>query len=363
MINVSLVVGENENEFDPEKFNHNKNVFELLDKTKKPLFWAQLCYDNNIFYIETDYLSVLDFNPEMKYIKVELDEKTKNLFENIDDRGIVILKNLLSSDELSDLFDEIDSNINHSTLTKLDSNTNKYYTKIRLDDKIKINLNKKKINMTDLNNLKFTSEDKIRLLLEINSLNLYKNDNICGIKFFCHNIEITTPIDVSQFKRPVNNNYKFTPSKVNNIIVEDLECDYGATEVSPRESNKSSKLTINTKETFNNIEETFNNTEDIMNNIEDIISNIEEKINNNEETVNNNEETINNNEETINNTEEIMNNTEETLNKNDIFISTNKKAKSKAAVKSKITTETITTKPTTKPNTISRKKAPVKTKN
>jgi len=303
MITTSLIIGTNENDYDLEKFNYNSNnVFELLDKTKKPLFWAQLSYDNNTFYIETDYLNILDLNSEMKYIKVELDDKTKNLFEKIDDRSIQILDNLLSNEELSDLFDEINGKLDYSTLIKLDSNSKKYYFKIRLDDKIKINLNKKKTNITELCQHKFSSEDKIRFLLEINSLNLYKNDNKCGIKYFCHNIEVNTPIDTSQFKRSVNDNYKFTPSKINDIIAEDLECDYGATEVSPKEEFYNCPLTVKTEETC-----------------------------------------------------EEVNNTENTQTTDNIFISTsNKKTKTKTPTKSKITTETIKPAP--------KKKAPVKNK-
>jgi hypothetical protein len=311
MITSSLIIGTNEHEYEPEKFNYNSNnVFELLDKSKKPLFWAQLDYNNNIFYIETDYLTVLDFNPEMKYIKVELDEKTQNFFDRIDDRGTELLKNLLTDEEYSDLFDEFEPKLDYSTLIRLDSTTNKFYFKIRLDDKIKINLNKKKISITDLCLHKFSSNDKIRFLLQINSLNLYKNDYKCGIKYFCHNIEVNTPIDVSQFKRPINDNYKFTPSKIYQPIAEDLECDYGATEVSPKE----------------------------------------QYVNNQE----NNEENIKNDED--NNNENITQTTTD-----NIFISTSnkKKIKPRAPPKSKITTETIittTTKPTPK------KKAPVKNK-
>jgi len=306
MITTSLIIGTNENDYESEKLNYNSNnVFELLDKSKKPLFWAQLGYNNNIFYIETDYLTVLDFNPEMKYIKVELDDKTKNLFDKIDDRAIELLNNLLSNEELSDLFDGIEVKLDYTTLEKLDNITNKYYFKIRLDDKIKINLNKKKISITELYNQKFSCEDKIRLLLEINSLNLYKNDYKCGIKYFCHNIEVNTPIDINQFKRPVNDNYKFTPSKINHIIAEELECDLGATEVSPKEEvSNFSTLTVNTELTVN----------------------------------------------------EVVTNEEQQTTDN-IFISTSsKKPKPRAPAKTKITTETITTKP------VPKKKAPVKNK-
>ena len=305
MITTSIVIGKNENEYGPEKFNYNSNnVFELLDKSKKPLFWAQLDYNNNIFYIETDYLTVLDFNPEMKYIKIELDEKTQNFFDKIDDRGTELLKNLLTDEEYSDLFDEFEPKLDYSTLIRLDSATNKFYFKIRLDDKIRINFNKKKISITDLCMHKFSPDDKIRFLLQINSLNLYKNDYKCGIKYFCHSIEINTPIDVSQFKRPINDNYKFTPSKINQPIVEELECDLGATEVSPKEVN------------------------------------INNEINYNEENIN----------------EENENNTQTTTD--NIFISTSNKKTKPRAPKSKITTEPIitTTKPTPK------KKAPVKNK-
>ena len=306
MITTSLVIGTNENDFETGKFNYvSNNVFELLDKSKKPLFWAQVNYDNNNFYIETDYLTVLDFNSEMKYIKVELDEKTLNLFNQIDDRAVELLDNLISNEEFSDLFDEIEGQLDYSTLAKLNNTNNKYFFKLKIDDKIKISLNKKKSNMNELFNHNFSSEDKLRLLLEINSLNLYKNDYKCGLKYYCHNIEISTPINISQFKRAVHDNYKFTTSKINDIIVEELECDLGVTEVSPKDDESNfSTLNINTEET------------------------------------------------TI--TEKIETKTD------DIFISTsNVKSKSRAPPKSKIITETITT-TTTKPTP--KKKAPAKNK-
>jgi hypothetical protein len=316
MITPTLIIGSNENDFESEKLNYvSNNVFELLDKSKKPLFWAQLSYDNNNFYIETDYLTVLDFNPEMKYIKVELDEKTLHLFNKIDDRSVELLDNLISNEEFTDLFDEIEGQLDYSTLAKINTTTNKYFIKIRLDDKIKISLNRKKSNMNELKNHKFSSEDKLRLLLEINSLNLYKNDYKCGLKYYSHNIEINTPINSSQFKRPVNDNYKFTPSKINQPIAEDFECDLGCTEISPKE--------VSTFSTFINTEENENNEY-------------------NEE----NEENENNQE--INNTQSTTDN---------IFISTSNK-KSKAPPKSKITTETIVT--TTK--SAPKRKAPVKNK-
>jgi len=326
MITTSLIIGKNENDYESEKFNYSSNnVFELLDKSKKPLFWAQLNYENNTFYIETDYLNVLDFNQEMKYIKIELDEKTLNLFNKIDDRAIELLNNLISNEEFSDLFDEIEGQLDYTTLAKINNNNDKYFLKIRLDDKIKISLNKKKSNINELYNYNFSSEDKLRLLLEINSLNLYKNDYKCGIKYYCHNIEINTPVNTSKFKRPINDSYKFAPSKINQAIAEELECDLGATEVSPKDESKFSSIKIIT-------EQNEENNENIENN---------ENEENNEDNEQND-----NNEETTNTTENI-------------FISTsNKKTKSKAAPKSKITTETITT--TTKP--APKKKAPVKNK-
>jgi hypothetical protein len=300
MITTSLIIGTNENDYESEKFNYvSNNVFELLDKSKKPLFWAQLNYDNNNFYIETDYLTVLDFNPEMKYIKVELDEKTLNLFNKIDDKAVELLDNLISNEEFSDLFDEIEGQLDYSTLAKINNTSNKYFLKIKLDDKIKISFNKKKSNINELYEHSFSPEDKLRLLLEINSLNLYKNDYKCGLKYYCHNIELNTPINTSQFKRPVHNNdnYKFTPSKINQPVAEELECDLGATEVSPKDESKFSTLTINTEQ--------------------------------NEENYQQNE----NNEETTN----IQTTTE------NIFISTsNKKTKPRVPPKSKIITETIT---------------------
>ena len=79
--------------------------------------------------------------------------------------------------------DEFEPKLDYSTLIRLDNITNKFYFKIRLDDKIKIIFNKKKISINELYNYKFSFNDKVRFLLQINSLNLYKNDYKCGIKY------------------------------------------------------------------------------------------------------------------------------------------------------------------------------------
>jgi hypothetical protein len=302
MTTASLIIGTNEDNYESSKLNYIE-AHECFDKSKRSLFIAGLYYDNTNFYIQTEHLNVLEFNPEMKYIKVELDDKTKNLFDKIDDRGKELFDNLINDEEYSDLFDEIkDKELDQSSLYIQDFVSHKNYFKIRLNEVNKINLNKKKINIIDFFNYKFSSEDEIRFLIEIKYLTLYKNNYKCGIKYFCRNIEINTTIDVSKYKTS-DNGIKFTPSKICLPIMEDIE----ATEVSPKDYVLDS-------------------------------------------TQNENEFKINNE-----NTEE--NNIQITTE--NIFISTsNKKTKSRAPSKSKITTETITT--TTK--SLPKKKAPVKNK-
>jgi len=301
MTTASLIIGTNEDDYDSNKLNYVE-AHECFDKSKRSLFIAGLKYDNTNFYIQTEHLSVLEFNPDMKYIKVELDDRTKNLFDKIDDRGKELFDDLINNEEYTDLFDEIkDKELDQSLLYNQNFVSNKNYFKIKLNEVNKINLNKKKINIDFFFNYKFSSEDEIRFLIEIKYLTLYKNNFKCGIRCFCRNIEINTPIDVSKYKT-FDNGIKFTPSKICLPIMEDIE----ATEVSPKDDVYNPSYTEENTQT-----------------------------------------------NTVDNTEE--NTQTNTVDK--IFISTNNK-KQRAPPKSKITTETITT--TTKPAT--KKKAPVKNK-
>jgi hypothetical protein len=332
MTTASLIIGTNEDNFESSKLNYIE-AHECFDKSKRSLFIAGLCYDRNNFYIQTEHLTVLEFNPEMKYIKVELDERTQNLFDKIDDRGKELFDDLINNEEYTDLFDEIkDKELDQSSLYIHDSVSHKNYFKIRLNEVNKINLNKKKININDFFNYSFSTEDEIRFLIEIKYLTLYKNNYKCGIKYFCRNIEINTPIDVSKYKT-FHIGIKFTPSKICLPIMEDIE----ATEVSPKDN-------FDNTQTNNEDNTQTNNEDNIQTNNEDNM-----QTNNEDNTQTNNEDnTQTNNEDNIQTTTDT------------IFISTsNKKSKSRAPPKSKITTETITT-TTTKP--APKKKAPIKNK-
>jgi hypothetical protein len=314
MTTASLIIGTNEDDYDSNKLNYIE-AHECFDKSKRSLFIAGLYYNKNNFYIQTEHLSVLEFNPEMKYIKVELDDRTKNLFDKIDDRGKELFDNLINDEEYTDLFDEMkDKELDQSSLYIHDLVSNKYYFKIRLNEVNKINLNKKKININDFFNYKFSSDDEIRFLIEIKYLTLYKNNYKCGIKYFCRNIEINTPIDVSKYKSS-DNGIKFTPSKICLPIMEDIE----ATEVSPKDYLYNTSYT----EQINIQINTEDNTQ--TNIVDNIQTNAED-------------------------------NTKTTTDK--IFISTSNK-KPRASHKSKITTETNAT-TATKP--VPKKKAPVKNK-
>ena len=240
-MNRNIFIINDENKIVVENINYT-TIYDVKDKTKKQLIYAKLEYENDKLFIETDKYNVIEFNPDKKYLKVELDNNSFELFNSIDNRGIELLELLLESDEVREL--NLEKNITFSTLSKLDEKTQKNYLRVRLCENTKINLNKKQINIDDFNKLTFQPDDNVRFLLEMDSLNLYPQENICGIKCFCSYIDIQTHIDENLFCRPKIDNYKFSALKNNNIILEEYECDYGATDMSPKQHNNSNITNI-----------------------------------------------------------------------------------------------------------------------
>lgn len=230
-----IVVGNEDNNYNNfEKLNYI-SVYDVKDKSKKRLIYAKLNYEENRLLIETDYLNLLEIDLSKNYFKVELNENTRNLLDELDNRGVELLDNLLNcNEEVKEMNLDINGEFTYITLTKKDNQQNSYL-RVRLCENSKVYLNNKEINKEEIENLKLDEGDMIRFLLEIDSMNIYPQENICGLKNFCLFIDIKKKIDETIFTRTKIDNYKFSNVKPNNkIILEEYDLSYLRTDVSPK---------------------------------------------------------------------------------------------------------------------------------
>ncbi len=231
-----IVIGKEDSNYNNfEKLNYI-SVYDVKDKSKKRLIYAKLNYEDNRLLIETDYLNLLEVDLSKNYFKVELNETTRDLLENIDNRGVELMDNLLNcNEEVKEMNLDINGEFSYITLKKVDSQQNSYL-RVRLCENSKVYLNNKEINKDEIDNLKLDTGDMIRFLLEIDSINIYPQENICGLKNFCLFIDIKKKIDETIFTRTKIDNYKFSNNKLNNnkIILEDYDLSYLRTDVSPK---------------------------------------------------------------------------------------------------------------------------------
>ncbi len=231
-----IVIGKEDSNYNNfEKLNYI-SVYDVKDKSKKRLIYAKLNYEDNRLLIETDYLNLLEVDLSKNYFKVELNETTRDLLENIDNRGVELMDNLLNcNEEVKEMNLDINGEFSYITLKKVDNQQNSYL-RVRLCENSKVYLNNKEINKDEIDNLKLETGDMIRFLLEIDSINIYPQENICGLKNFCLFIDIKKKIDETIFTRTKIDNYKFSNNKLNNnkIILEDYDLSYLRTDVSPK---------------------------------------------------------------------------------------------------------------------------------
>ncbi len=258
-----IVVGKNEDS-NFEKLNYI-TVYDVKDKSKKRLVYAKLNYEENRLLVETDYLNLIEFDLSKKYFKVELNEITMNVLSNIDDRGIELLDKLLNeNDEVKEMNLDINGDLSYITLSKFDTTLEKNYLRARLCENTKVYLNDKEINREELNQLSLDKDDMVRFLLEIDSINIYPQENICGLKNFCLYIDIRKKIDETIFTHTKIENYKFSNKKVNNkIILEDFDLSYLKTDMSPK--NDDDDNDYNDNDNYNNLNNEVNNDTNLIN--------------------------------------------------------------------------------------------------
>jgi hypothetical protein len=221
--------------FENMKINYIANV---IDKQNKKLLYCGLENDktNNKFFIETNFLKVLEIDEKNNKIVVELDAKTYNFFEELDNRCLYLLDNMF---ETSDYFEkmniEIPSNLNFTTFIKDDITI----IKIKLDTETQINYcnNNIKISEININDTSSTSKmstilkgDMVRFLFSIESINVYTNENVTFARLFVHIADIYRPANYNFTKKNIVKEYVFANNSIETLKMEDEDISYAKNE-------------------------------------------------------------------------------------------------------------------------------------
>jgi len=162
-----------------QKLSYN-NTYNIIDNSSERLIYAPLNYDiNKYFFIETTFLKVKSFKNNI--LIVEIDNKTCEIFDKIDDISVNLISNI--TDTYSSTFNSNDISYipatNETTLgihlsLTVTNNTNAIIGNKHVDNQ-QININK---------------NDYARIVIHVNSINVYPNKNLCHTKLFVKLLDI-----------------------------------------------------------------------------------------------------------------------------------------------------------------------------
>ena len=232
-----------------------KNVYDVTDRSNRPLILSTLKYDDCKFFIESTLLRVVNIDPSKNKIFIELDEISEKVFTKVDNICVDLLGELLESDEnnrLANTVLNVGSELNFNSIAK-DYNekyisnevnaksvdVNKKFMKLSVDSSTIITQNKKRIN---INSIK--PNDIIRFLVCVESINLYPEELVCFVRTYCHLIEVfrntNNEIEEITNRKPVEK-YDFhsnTDTVFKKTVLNDQDISFAKTEVEIKSVNE-----------------------------------------------------------------------------------------------------------------------------
>lgn len=225
--NFIFVIGKNDYTLVDTELNV-LDVFDVRDKSKKRLMLSKLSYGlNKKFFIESNFLPVVNVDLVKNKLILELDNESSNVFRTIDNKVINLLGDLLENNSSFDDV-EIEGNLTYIPLVS-DEKSSSNTLRLCLDSKMTFKYNTSLINLSEVK-----VGDMFRFLLGIESINLYPNEEICFVRTYCHAGEIYRTNISKLEKRTSINNYKFT-TEVENIftpvVLEDQDISLIQTEI------------------------------------------------------------------------------------------------------------------------------------
>ena len=175
-------------------------IYDVRDKSNKRLIFNEILLNNNKFFIESNFNKVISIDPDTKKIIIQIDDIFRNFFEELDNTILNLLQELFINDEFLTLLGSYDDNIEYNSLIKEDGNNFRF----KIDNDTTILYNNNNINFDQIK-----INDSIRILLSIESINLYPNEKISFLRLYIHLIDVYRPKVYNLNKKSITN-YKFS---------------------------------------------------------------------------------------------------------------------------------------------------------
>ena len=191
------------------------------ETNEKETYHGRIRHDNSLFLIESGTMEIRNIDIERKVLELNLEEKTKNILEEIED----YCKNSLN--ELNKKHNIVEETNNEEFLTRIfksniKQDENNFYMKISVKDGI-TSLSLSSDNLDDdgkeINFENLQKGDKVRLILEIRSVNIIPKGEIAFLEIICQALDVEKSSDeeINNSKK-INVSFKnkkvFTKSKV-----------------------------------------------------------------------------------------------------------------------------------------------------
>lgn len=186
---------ENDNIDQILKLNVNE-YFYAEDKNKKNVIHGKILLDNKYLSIETTYLSVVSIDKEKKVVYVELNETTETLLNYIDNAVKKLLYSLLEENKYILSNNNVKTFVDAAYISMIREKDSKKIFKVLFDNDTIVLINNPSVikqennNLTNLSINDITVGDNMRFKLQIESVNLWVDDNIGGIRIINHVSEI-----------------------------------------------------------------------------------------------------------------------------------------------------------------------------
>jgi hypothetical protein len=176
--------------------------YDVRDKSNKRLVYNELIINDSKLYIETNFNKIININNDNRKLCILLDNELHSFFEDLDNKVVLLLDELFENNDFLNLLGDFDSNnIQYNSIIKENNNT----VKFKIDNDTEITYNNNNININDIK-----ENDYIRMLLSIESINLYPNETICFLRFRIHLIDIYRYKTINLNSNYKLNNFKFT---------------------------------------------------------------------------------------------------------------------------------------------------------
>ena len=201
--NFLLTIGKNEI-IDNNNFILS-DVFHCVDIKSRPVSICNIKYDNKYLLLELPFLKVIKKEDNFIYLSIE-DDNIKDELNNIDDILFKLIDDIENREDCFKEFNDLSKNeLVYNTLLK--TNEEKTYIKIYYNDKTNF-INKEKstsIFNVDINNM-------VQVILFIENIRIYTNDNFCILKNLAQQVVIHKPIKIYNSPKinleKINTSYK-----------------------------------------------------------------------------------------------------------------------------------------------------------